>query len=171
MWVHCTRYKKHAPFTPPLCVPLALGTKILTCEIWFRPTYACKILSGAVKVCRSYSQNFLRCHAYTWQHKNRYSFRRCFDICQDNARTGRHQASESADPEISKRMETFRDHRLIHVSLINVIGCAVLVSLPYAAYTAAFYSQPICTPECLLFVWHDSPMFYIPIYDLRLCIL
>jgi len=39
-----------------LCAPLAQGAKILTCEIWVRPTYACKILSGPVKVYRSYSR-------------------------------------------------------------------------------------------------------------------
>ena len=34
----------------------AHGANILTCEITLRPTSACKILSGSVKVCGSYSQ-------------------------------------------------------------------------------------------------------------------
>jgi len=40
------------------------GAKSLTREIWVWPTYACKILSGSVKVCRSYSRkaNFEQIH-------------------------------------------------------------------------------------------------------------
>ena len=59
MRVHCrpTRYQKTPTFfSPSFCAPLAQGVKILTSEIWVRPTYACKILSGFVKVCRSYSR-------------------------------------------------------------------------------------------------------------------
>jgi len=32
--------KKHPPFSPPLCAPLAHCAKILTREIWVRPTHA-----------------------------------------------------------------------------------------------------------------------------------
>jgi len=49
-----TSYKTPT-FSPLFCAPLAQGAKMLTNEIWVRPTYACKILSGSVKVCRSYS--------------------------------------------------------------------------------------------------------------------
>ena len=44
---------KRPLFSPPFCAPLAQGVKILTGEIWVRPTYACKILSRFVKVCQS----------------------------------------------------------------------------------------------------------------------
>jgi len=52
--------------SPPFCAPLAKGTKILTHEIWVRPTYACKILSGSVKVCRRpiFSRYIPCCYAY-----------------------------------------------------------------------------------------------------------
>jgi len=48
--------QKHQSFPLPFCVPLALGAEILTREIWVWPTYACKILSGSIKVCWSYLQ-------------------------------------------------------------------------------------------------------------------
>jgi len=48
--------EKHPPFSPTLCAPLAQGAKILKLEIRFPRTYACKILLGSVKVCRSYSR-------------------------------------------------------------------------------------------------------------------
>jgi len=38
----------------PILRPFGPGRKILTREIWLRPTHACKIFSGFVKVCRSY---------------------------------------------------------------------------------------------------------------------
>jgi len=50
-----TRYKT-CIFSPPFCAPLAQSAKILTREIWVRPTYICKMLSWCVKVCRSYSR-------------------------------------------------------------------------------------------------------------------
>ena len=55
---------KHSPFSPPFCAPLAQGAKILTREIWGRPTHAGRIFSGSVKVCRSYSRkvDFERLH-------------------------------------------------------------------------------------------------------------
>jgi len=46
--------KKQQPFLPPFCTPLAQGANILTRAIWVPPTYACKILSGYIKVCWSY---------------------------------------------------------------------------------------------------------------------
>ena len=48
--------KKLPHLLPPFCTPLAQGAKILTRQIRFRPTYACKLLSRSVKVCRSYSR-------------------------------------------------------------------------------------------------------------------
>jgi len=42
---------KTCTFWPPFCAPLAQGAKILRLEIWVKSTYACKILSGSVKVC------------------------------------------------------------------------------------------------------------------------
>ena len=56
MRVHCTPYKKLPPFSPPFCAPFAQDTTSLTREICVRSTYACKILSGSVKVCESYSR-------------------------------------------------------------------------------------------------------------------
>jgi len=56
MRVYCTRYKKLPPFSPLFCAPLAQGAKISMHEIWVRPTYACEILSGSIKVCRNYSR-------------------------------------------------------------------------------------------------------------------
>ena len=41
MRIHYTHYKKHPP---PFYAPLAQGAKILTREIWVRPTYACRML-------------------------------------------------------------------------------------------------------------------------------
>jgi len=43
-------------FSLPFCASFAQGAKILTREIWVRHTYACKILSASVKVCRNYSR-------------------------------------------------------------------------------------------------------------------
>jgi len=50
------RYKEQPPFSPSFFAPLALCAKIATRETWVRPAYACKILSGSVKVCWSYSR-------------------------------------------------------------------------------------------------------------------
>jgi len=63
MRVHGTRYKT-PPFSPLFCAPLAQGAIILTREIGVWPTYACKILSGSIKICRSYSRkaNFEQIH-------------------------------------------------------------------------------------------------------------
>jgi len=40
---------KTCTFSPPFCAPMAQGPKILTHDIWVRPTCACKILLGPVK--------------------------------------------------------------------------------------------------------------------------
>jgi len=61
--------QKIPTFSPPLCAPLAQGAKISTRAIWLLPESACKILSGSVKVCRSYSRKAdfqqirISCHA------------------------------------------------------------------------------------------------------------
>jgi len=49
----CTPYK-NTHLSPQLCASLAQGVKILTREVWVRPTYDWKILSGPVKVCRRF---------------------------------------------------------------------------------------------------------------------
>ena len=63
-WEFIVPVTKLPPFPPLFCAPLAPGTKILTHEIWVWPTYACKILSGSVKICQSYSRkaNFEQIH-------------------------------------------------------------------------------------------------------------
>jgi len=59
--VHVT--KKLTPFSPLFCALWPRAPKF-SHEIWVRPTYACKILSGSVKVCRSYLRkaNFEQIH-------------------------------------------------------------------------------------------------------------
>ena len=63
--------KKLPPFSTPFCAPLAQGVKILTREIWVRPTYVCVILSGSVMVCRSYSRkaDFEQIHTLSRTHE------------------------------------------------------------------------------------------------------
>jgi len=43
-------------FLLSFCASLAQGAHILIREIWVQPTYAFKLLSGSVKVCRSYAR-------------------------------------------------------------------------------------------------------------------
>ena len=64
MRVHCTRYKKLPPFSPLFCTPLAQGAKNFNTQDLSLPTYACKILSGSVKICWSYLRkaNFEQMH-------------------------------------------------------------------------------------------------------------
>jgi len=53
MRVYCTRYKKTPPFAAIMC-PFGPGRQNLSCEIWVRPRYDCKILLRCVMVCRNY---------------------------------------------------------------------------------------------------------------------